>query len=178
MDASRVAVLIPGLGYTAQGPLLAYARLAVERRDAEARVIDWSPPDLKDPVEQVVWVSEQVSAVLGADRAVLIGKSLGSLAAGLAARHALPAVWLTPLLYRPDVVETIAAAAHPPLLVGGTRDRGWDGAVARRLSPCVLEVPDADHLLYVPGPVRRTADVAGQVAEAIEDYLDSYAWPR
>jgi pimeloyl-ACP methyl ester carboxylesterase len=176
MDVGRIAVLVPGAGYTAQGPLLAYARLAVERRDAQARVIDWSPPDLEDPSKQLAWVCSQVRDVLGPDRAVLIGKSLGTLAATLAAERDLPAIWLTPLLHRPDVVEAIAMATHPPLLVGGTHDRAWDGTRARRLSPHVLEIPDADHALYVPGSVRRTAIAAGRVAEAVEQHLDSHVW--
>lgn len=177
MSDERIAVLVPGIGYTAQGPLLAYARLAAQRRDAQVRVINWSPPHLQDVAEQVAWVRAQVLNALGADQALLIGKSLGSLAAGLAAERGLPAIWLTPLLHRPEVVEAIAAAEHAPLLVGGGADRTWDAAAARRLSPHVLEIPDADHALHVPGPVARTVAVAGQVADAIEDFLDRNVWP-
>ena len=178
MDVDRVAVLIPGANYTVQGPLLAYARLAVERRGAEVRAINWPSPYPEDPAAHVAWVREHVLAALGADNAVLIGKSLGTLAAGLAAERSLPAIWLTPLLNRSDVAEAIAAATHPPLLVGGTQDRLWDGATARRLSPHVLEIPDADHALYVPGPVQRTVAVAGQVVAAVEQFLDQNAWPQ
>lgn len=178
MGDERVAVLVPGVGYTAQGALLAYARLAVERRGAQARVISWSPPHMEDTAEQVAWVRARVLEVLGADRALLVGKSFGSLAAGLAAERELPAVWLTPLLQRPDVVDAIAAAKQPPLLVGGTGDRTWDAAVARRLSPHVLEIPDADHALHIPGPVSCTAAAAGRVAQAVEDFLDQHVWPR
>lgn len=177
MDDDRVAVLVPGIGYTAQGPLLAYARLAVERRGS-ARVISWSPPQFESAADQVAWVRAQVLDALGKDRALLIGKSLGSLAASLAAERDLPAVWLTPLLHRPEVVEAIAAARHPPLLVGGTADRSWDGPVAHRLSPHVLQIPDADHALYVPGPVSRTIAAAAQVADALEQFLDQHVWPQ
>ena len=170
-------MLVPGVGYTAQGPLLAYARLVAERRDAQTRVISWSPPRLDDAAEQVAWVRDRVLDVLGGDSALLIGKSLGSLAAGLAAERDLPAVWLTPLLHRPDVVQAIAAAGHPPLLIGGSGDGTWDMTVARRLSPHVLEIPGADHALYVPGPVSRTAAAAGAVAEAVEDFIDRHVWP-
>jgi pimeloyl-ACP methyl ester carboxylesterase len=174
----RISVLIPGAGYTAQGPLLAYARLAVERRDAQARAITWSPPIPEDPADRIAWVRAHVLDALGTDRALLIGKSLGTLAAGLAAELELPAIWLTPLLNRPENVEAIAAAKYPPLLVGGTVDHLWDGPTARRISPHVLEIPDADHALYVPGPVQRTAAVAGQVAEAIESFLDQHVWTK
>ncbi len=178
MGDELIAVLVPGIAYTVQGPLLAYARSAVERRGAEVRAISWSRPRPDDPAEFVAWVRDHVLDVLGTDRALIIGKSLGSLAAGLAAERRLPAVWLTPLLHRPDVVEAIGAAEHPPLLVGGTADQAWNGTVARRISPHVLEIPDADHALCVPGRVSRTAAVAGQVADAIEDFLDRHVWPR
>ena len=177
MGDSRVAVLVPGAGYTTQGPLLAYARLAVERRGAEARAIDWSPPEVRDVAQRIAWVRGQVFDVLGDSRALIVAKSLGSFAAPLVAEQGLPAIWLTPLLNRPEVVEAIAAATRPPLLVGGSADQLWDGAVARELSPHVVEISGADHALYVPGPVSATAAVAGPVADAVEHFLDGHVWP-
>ena len=179
MATQRIAVLAPGAGYTIQAPLLAYARLAVERRDAEVRPIEWRfPEDFDDSMKQRFdLVLSQVAETLGDDSALIIGKSLGSLAAPLAAVRALPAIWLTPLLTLPEVVEAIQAAERPPLLIGGGADRSWDGAVARRISPHVLEIPDANHALYVPGPVSSTAAAAAQVADAVEAFIDSWVWP-
>lgn len=177
MEDERVAVVVPGVGYSAQGPLLAYTSLAVQRRGAQARAISWSPPALQEPAQWIAWVRERVLEVLDSDTSLIIGKSLGSMAAGLAAEWELPAIWLTPLLHRLDVAEAIGASPRPALLVGGTADRTWDGALARRISRHVLEIPDADHALYVPGPVSRTAAVAGQVAAAVEEFLDHYVWP-
>jgi hypothetical protein len=47
------------------------------------------------------WVVEQTAAALARETAgqvLLVGKSMGSFAAGLAAERALPAIWLTPVL--------------------------------------------------------------------------------
>ena len=74
------------------------------------------------------------------------------------------------------MVDAIAAAEHPPLLIGGDADRLWDGATARRISPHVLEIPGADHALHVPGPVSATTAVAGRVADAIESFIDDHVW--
>ena len=178
MVTDRVVVLAPGGGYTVQGPLLAYAGLAAERRGAEVRSIAWERPAFKDITRLVGWVRDQVAEVLGDDHALIVGKSLGTLAAGLVADLGLPAVWLTPLLSRPEAVELIAAARVPPLLVGGTADDFWDGRVARSLSPHVLEIPDADHGLYVPGPASATVRAAGLVVDAVEAYLEHEVWPR
>lgn len=49
------------------------------------------------------------------------------------------------------MVAGLRAATEPYLLVGGTDDESWDGALARDLTPHVLEIEDADHGFYVPG---------------------------
>ena len=53
---------------------------------------------------------------------VLIGKSLGTYAAALAAERGLPAIWLTPLLTSDWVVDGLRRSTAPFLLVGGTAD--------------------------------------------------------
>ncbi|MGC5018724.1 alpha/beta hydrolase [Micromonospora sp. DT47] len=93
------------------------------------------------------------------------------MAAPLAADHGLRAVWLTPLLRLPEVVDALGRATAPFLLVGGTADTAWDGEVARRLTPHVLEIPDADHGMMVPGPLARSAEVLGRVCTAVEEFV-------
>jgi pimeloyl-ACP methyl ester carboxylesterase len=75
----------------------------------------------------------------------VIGKSLGTLAAGAVAERGWRAVWLTPLLNEPSFVDMLRARTAPALLVGGTNDPAWDGDLARELSPDVLELDGADH---------------------------------
>ena len=111
-------------------------------------------------------------------RPVLVGKSLGTYAAELAAAKALPAIWHTPLLNDPRCVEALRNATAPFLLVGGTADRWWDGSLARGLTPYVLEVPDANHGMVLLGsPLSRSAAVLGEVATAVEELLDRCVWP-
>jgi hypothetical protein len=85
---------------------------------------------------------------------LLIGKSLGSLAAPVAAGRGLPAVWLTLLL-------TV-----------------WDGRLARSVTPHVLEIDGADHGMFVPGRLAESAEVLGRVITAVEDFLDQQVWPH
>ena len=63
----------------------------------------------------------------------------------VAAERGWPAVWLTPLLNLPEFVELLRVRTAPALLIGGTDDPAWDGALARELSDDVLELPGADH---------------------------------
>jgi hypothetical protein len=179
---TRAAVLVPGGGYTTDGPLLMYARLAVERRGGHAHRIAWTPPEPWSGAH--AWVADQVAAAVsetatatGVSAPLVIGKSLGSLAAPLAADRGLAAVWFTPLLTDPPTVAALRRATAPCLLVGGTADGLWDGAAARSVTPHVVEVAGADHGLIVPGGLAGSAAVLGQVITAVERFLDEVVWP-
>ena len=69
------------------------------------------------------------------------------------------------------MTAALSRASEPFLLVGGTADQLWDGEVARRLTPHVLEIPDADHSMLVPGPLARSAEVLGRVCTAVEEFV-------
>jgi len=110
-------------------------------------------------------------------RALLVGKSLGTCAAPLAAERRIPAIWLTPVLGVPAVVQAIAANPAPQLLVGGSADDLWDSTVARGLeSPTrtVVEIPDADHIMTLPGDVVRGAEMHVDVVRAVDSWLASW----
>jgi hypothetical protein len=159
--------------------LLMYAGAVAERRGAAVHRHSWSqkPPDPFEP-EIERWVRGEVTPLLDAigGSPLLIAKSLGTNAATLAAERGLPAVWLTPVLTAPWLATALSRATAPFLAVGGTADAMWDGTVARRLSPYVLEIEDADHGLYVPGPLTESIVVLGRVVAAVEEFLDTIGW--
>lgn len=114
-------------------------------------------------VDRWDWTTARAEAAVtyagGAD--LLVGKSLGVY--GIA-RDETPVVALTPNLTDPELVEALRTRGGPLLLVGGDADPLWDGAVARSLSPDVLELPGADHGLA------HTAD-GPKVGAAVERFL-------
>jgi hypothetical protein len=174
---SRDVIIVPGGGYGAQAPLLMYAGDAAERRGGTLQPISWDNPEamLTLTAEQRgPWVLEQLARAVPdvQEGSLLIGKSLGTHAAALAAERGLPAVWLTPVLTSEFVVDGLRRSRAPFLLVGGTADKLWDSRLARELTPYVLEVEGADHGMYVPGRLAASAAVLGQVATAVEDFLD------
>ena len=184
MAADRTAVVLPGGMYGPHAPLLMYSAIAAETRGARIRAVSWSRPDdppKLDPADRAAWVREEAEPVLdeaGAGAgALVIAKSLGTYAILLAADRGLPGIWLTPLLTDPDIVEALHRTSAAFLLVGGTADPSWIGDTARALTPHVLEVPDADHGMFVEGPLARSADVLGQVVTAVETFLDHAVWP-
>jgi len=183
LRAGRSAILAPGGNYGADGPLLMYARLAVQRRGGHAHPIAWEFSEGRDFRQQRWRVASQVesavdemTAVTGA-APVIIGKSLGSLAAPLAADRGLAAVWFTPLLTDEPTMAALRRATGPCLLVGGTADQFWDGRAARSLTADVVEIDGADHGMFVPGRLAASAAALGQVITAVEDFLDHIVWP-
>jgi pimeloyl-ACP methyl ester carboxylesterase len=181
--ADHTAVVLPGGRYGPYTPLLMYAADAAEARGARIQPVSWSRPDeppTLEPVERAPWVREEAEPALdeAGPGALLIAKSLGTYAALLAADRDLPAVWLTPVLIEPAIVDALRRATAPFLLVGGTADRLWDGDLARTLTPHLLEVPGADHGMYVEGPLARSVEVLGRVVTAVEHFLDDVVWPE
>jgi len=158
-----------------------YAGLAVQRRGGNTHRVAWELPgdlDFSQLRERVVSrvgsAVDEVTAAAGS-APVLIGKSLGSLAAPVAADRGLAAVWFTPLLTDELTVAALRRATAPCLLVGGTADRFWDGRAARSLAADVLEIDGADHGMFVPGRLAASAAVLGRVVTAVEYFLDRIA---
>jgi pimeloyl-ACP methyl ester carboxylesterase len=191
--SGRAALLLPGGRGTADVPLLTYARVAIQRRGGRVHTVAWAQParirredeaGLRFSAETSAWVASQVEFAIeetatatGVAAPILVGKSLGTLAAAVAANRGLPAVWFTPLLSDPPTVAALGRATAPVLLAGGTADPYWDAAVARSVTPHVVEVTGADHGLLVPGQLAASAAVLGQVMTAVEEFLDQYVWP-
>lgn len=165
-------------------PLLMYSADASELRGAAVHFHWWTKVDPTGGAgRDVAGALERAGADLGPlfaehgpGRPLVIGKSLGSVAASHAAEWDLPAIWLTPLLTRDVVVAGLRRATAPFLLVGGTADRVWDGELARSLTPYVLEVPGANHGMYVDGPLRASLAVLGDVVAAVEEFIDAHVW--
>lgn len=176
IGADAWVILLPGARYPTTAPLLWFAREAALAAGRNVlAVLDSRDANSGDPHQ---WTDERAEAALhhvgdGA-RPILIAKSITSLAAPLAARLGLPAVWLTPLLGEDAVVDGLAAATAPFLLIGGTADPSWDGARARSLrSAKVLEIADADHALQIPGDADRSLDALRGVSAAIAEFIGS-----
>lgn len=174
--ASRgVALVAPGRSYPPTAPLLDFAKVALLQHGVTVQQIWWDSLT-RGEEESEPWVRRHVAAAHAqedADHVLVVGKSLGTLAASYAAERGLDAIWLTPLLTTPAVVEALGANAGRQLLVGGLADELWDPAVARELEEggCqVLAVPDADHGMGTRDAVR-TAEIHLEVARAVETYL-------
>ncbi|MGH2846732.1 MAG: alpha/beta hydrolase [Thermoleophilaceae bacterium] len=173
-DPERCVVLLPGVRYFSQAPLLWFARETAQAHGWSALELSERAPADQEPFE---WMRDRARRALDAcsdaGTVALIGKSLGSAAAPLAVERGLAAVWLTPLLVRPEVAEALAAARAPVLLVGSTADPTWaDGQLPGSDAIEVLELDGLDHALQVEGDPPASLDVLRAVTERIGLFLD------
>lgn len=174
------ALVIPGGMFGPAAGMLMYVGDVAEHRGARVHRHVWSeqPPSGLD-ARLADWVRGELEGLVETvgGHPLVIGKSLGTLGAAVAAQRSWPAVWLTPLLTAPWAAAALGRAGAPFLLVGGTADGFWDGDLARRLTPHVLEVEGADHGMRVPGPVAASVAVLGRVVTAVDEFLDAIDWP-
>jgi hypothetical protein len=169
-DPARCAVLLPGVRYFSQAPLLWFAREAAQARGWSVVEVDERAPADQEPF---AWMREQAQRALDATDAeltVVVGKSLGSVAAPMVSG---PAVWLTPLLVRPEIVEALASASAPALLIGSRDDPTWsDGELPENPALEVLELDGLDHALQVKGDPLASLDVLRTVTDRTGAFLE------
>jgi hypothetical protein len=170
-DPARAAVALPGALLGGMPSVAFPLYVFVGRGWSAVQVWDEFLDRALDPT---AWVRDRAEAAIeaakGAERLVLIAKSLSTRAAGLAAERAIPAVWLTPLLDDPESVDGLRRRTAPALLVGGTADPTWDGRLARELSDDVLELPGSDHGLGAGADARALLANLARIVDHVEAF--------
>jgi hypothetical protein len=173
-DRERCVVVLPGMQYSTQAPLLWFAReVAAARGWSALEVLD----SLPDGAEPFGWARDRARRALDraaadASEVAVIGKSLASGAAGLVADRGVPAVWLTPLLNERRVADDLSRAARPALLIGGSADEAWTpDALADSGLLQVVQLDGLDHSLQRPGDPRASLDALRAVAERVDRFL-------
>jgi pimeloyl-ACP methyl ester carboxylesterase len=172
-DADRCAVLLPGLFYPTRAPALWFAREAAMAQGWSALEVLGEAGDHEDELGWERRCAESALEAARGARVLVIGKSLASLLAGEISERDLPAVWLTPLLNQPSVIDGLARTRRPVLLVGGDSDPTWQPASVAAGRPIeALELPGADHSLQVPGDLVASIGALGLLTEAIARFVE------
>ncbi|MFC4066268.1 alpha/beta hydrolase [Actinoplanes subglobosus] len=181
-DPHRVAFLIPGLGYSAERPLLHFARAVLIRHGWTTQTVWWpEQPPQRDGQDLPAWFDRlrsfvhlhltEVLRTETAPKVALVGKSIGSFAAALAADRNLPGIWLTPLLRDSPVSDDLRRSTAPFLLVGSTADRSWDAAIARSLGRPFYEADGADHGMETEDDPVNSADILRRTTVAMDEFV-------
>lgn len=187
----RHALVMPGIGYTVDRPLLYWATQALAAGGWHVSRLEISlEPQVGFP-RAIAALGDAIDAWEEGARAaageageepdlLVVAKSLSTLAYPHAASHGIRAALLTPVLVPPDAdpagsarvpvpgdAEYEGAPVREPLVCAGSADSLFDEARARRLSGDVHVYPGANHSIEVPGDWARSIDylkdVTGQV---------------
>jgi pimeloyl-ACP methyl ester carboxylesterase len=178
------AVLLPGLGYHPEKPLLHYTTKVL--RTSGYPVLEvWYRYDAAAAAEfedcaRADGVAACRAAAERGGPALIVGKSLGT-------RHLaelvwagelddVATVWLTPLLTHAAVVDALAARTAPTLVVAGGQDDATPPDAVDRLrheaapTTHVVTVAGADHGLERTAP-RDSVDALGEVVDALAGFV-------
>ncbi|GAB95232.1 hypothetical protein BJY21_002671 [Kineosphaera limosa] len=170
-DERRVASLLPGRGYTPNAPLLHFTRRILRDHGWTVREHWWSRGQA---MSTSAAVGEAARFVEGAGDPLLhliVGKSLGTVAAPVAVATSAPAIWFTPLFEEPVVRAALDETLEPTLLVGGSDDPTWNRQAADATRCQVHEVGGGDQALEIPGSVRDSLKALESVMRRVEDFI-------
>lgn len=160
-------VVLPGGGYPIDAPLLFWTALGLVEDGWAVQAVRWQRPPM-----EAGFVREALELALreapAAEQTLIVAKSLGTLAAPVAAELDLPAVWLTPVLSDTVVAQALSAYPAQQLVVGGSADELWP-PVAPRPSGEVMYVDGADHAMH-RGGVRESNELHMDVVERVRAF--------
>jgi len=188
-----LAVLLPGLNYTCDMPLLYYSTRLLEQRGADVLQLHANYTgtnfQMASPLERIQRLSGDALAAVESGlarqsytRLVLVGKSIGTLAMAhlIDTPHAGEAVtiWLTPLLGQPWLVEAATNSRGPSLFVAGTADPAFDAAALERIKESTgaeaFLVEGANHSLEIPGDPVGSIHIIGEIMQGLASFLDRH----
>lgn len=174
-EAVGLCVVLPGRAYTAARPLLDFATLVALQHGWAVRQVWWEPAEHPSSEETAAWVGDElVGATQGyGGRVLVVAKSLGCYGAATAAESGYDAVWLTPVLTDPVIVEALSTPGGRHLVLGGGADFMWVSSVASGLPGDVVEIEGGDHSMCVPGDAARSAELHAEVVRRIDVWLDA-----
>jgi hypothetical protein len=164
-DGTAGSVLVlPGANGGIFQSSLYWPTVALVEAGWEILVAQWGDEPVVEQVARTA--AEGLARLATAPNALVLGKSLGSVAIAEVDRAGTPAVWLTPLTDRAPVAAAIEAGTAPTLLVGGTADPSWHRP-SHRADLRVLEIEGANHGLLIPDDWRRSLDRLAEVVETV-----------
>jgi len=192
-ETHHLAVVFPGLGYTAHMPVLYYPRRLLLERGADVLLVEYDyrgRADFRMPrdPDRDRWFFDDVAAACGTglgqrpySGVSLVGKSLGTLAMAylLTEGTRLPqaqCIWLTPLLREDRLRAQIRQAECRSLFVIGTADGHYDPAYLEEVRLATggesVTIPDADHSLEIEGDTIGSIRAVEQTVRAMQQVLD------
>ena len=171
-----VAVLLPGVNYSVQAPLLYWCATLLAERGWHVQAVDWTVDEAAQAhphsfVERAV--TSAFDASPPSSRRLIVAKSFGTWALPWARRQQVPGVWLTPLLSEPAVSAALHEATAADLAVGGDADTFWQPENVTGTDARLITVPGAGHSLTLPGDWRGSLDLQTNLLADVARHVDA-----
>ncbi len=188
---NRLALVLPGINYTADMPLMYYTTQVLQFHGADVLQLrpDYQAPAFQNtPVEgRLSWMANDMRAGLAAGLAagsyqqvILAGKSIGTLSMALLLAQSSGldpsvTVWLTPLLHDPLVVKAALAHGGPSFFMASSGDKTFDPQAMQsiqdhtRAQAWIAE--GADHSLEIPGDPLQSLSLLLAGMQALSAFL-------
>lgn len=184
----ELAILLPGLNYNCDMPLLYYATEHLYERDVDTLRVDFAynrdETFLAETDEnRLEWLQEDGRAAIDYgvqlgeyDRITIIGKSLGTISMGWANPIDKPVrmAWLTPSIGGAGLRAQMVNCKHPSFCLIGTKDRVYSEALIEELANMEVAVIDgADHGFSHADGTAASVRVVLEAVEALTNWLDA-----
>lgn len=185
----NIAVILPGAGYTVQSPLLHYSTsiflnksfdvLQINYRYNDKPYDDFSMDEISEAIKvDVNTVIDEVFLHNSYENIYLVGKSLGTIPMGQVLNREefsdAKAIWLTPLIQREDVLESLLGSKNKGLLFIGDQDSYYtsDGFEEASKNPNVTAklIPEVNHILEYNEKTLDSIDVLKRIVADIDHF--------
>ncbi|SFC86537.1 Alpha/beta superfamily hydrolase [Bacillus sp. OV322] len=188
-DSEKLAILLPGAGYTVQAPILHYSTgvfinksfdvLQVKYQYNNEFYADFSMDELSEAIKvDVHTVLDSVRAERTYENVYLIGKSIGTIAMSSVLEREefkkAKAIWLTPLIQREDVLGSMAGSVNKGLFIIGDRDHHYSEEeflkAAENPNITTRLIPNVNHSLEYEEDIVESIDVLKSIIKDIENF--------
>lgn len=190
IGSDTLLIMLPGLGYTNQMPLMFYLHELARAREWDVLEVNYDYRRVPRETSAEEWAARMlgdarpvIDAALerGTYRnIVLAGKSIGTrvmttlLARGFDTATAF--IWLTPLLVAGQIRDTVMSHG-PSLAVFGDEDyavKDVDLSAIARAGVTMVVMPGGDHSMMIPGDVPQSIAALAHVMAEIDAWLDRH----
>lgn len=188
--ADGLMIVLPGSGYTAQAPLLHYAKhfsvqlhydlLQVTYDYNDKAYDDFTNEELGEAIKYDV--NTVIDAILEKKSYLnycFIAKSLGTIGLSTEMNREefknAKAVWLTPLIHREDVLASLVKSQQKGLSIIGDADRIYseERMAMIQQNPYMVSkvVPQVGHALDVEGDTLKSIEVLKEIMSDIQEFI-------
>jgi len=191
-EANHIGIVLPGIAYTCQMPLLYYTVRLLLSLDADVLQVEYAYNQRSDfralpSSEREHWlVTDATSACRCAltqrnyKQVTIVGKSIATIAMGnlLTTEATLAnaqAIWLTPLLRNEKVRSQSQQCRQRSLFVIGTADPHYEPTYLSETQAATkgktVVIDGADHSLEIGGDILQSLNALEQIVRAIQAFL-------